>query len=306
MKVTPLHPSNDMSWIQYLQNRWHAFRTWQIGECTVAAGTGDKQLGKAFFRGSIDSALPFFSGETMNTLLQLVFRPGYMIREFLRGKDNHILNPMTALVVFFAMQVVLSSMIVPDGFRLEENVYQTVLEKMNESEFRLEHAWNELFAIQIVQELFQIYRVTHLDLFPADVHTHSQQFLAGLEGWLRAQGVFTFMWQMMLVTCSLWLVGRRRYRLTFSASACIAAYWVCQYCFYNALVLLFSFGRCLTIPFWLALLLLYVNIFQLLGIGHKRALRYLALLVLVMLLLFFLFVLLFAALISFYAYGHML
>lgn len=290
---------------QTLHTKWQAFRTWQIGDCTEAAGTGDKQLGKAFFRGSIDSALPFFSGETMNTLLQLVFRPGYMIREFLRGKDNHILNPMTALIVFFALQVVLSSMVVTNGFRVEENVYQTVLEKMNASEFRSEHDWDDQFALQIVQELYQIYRITHLDQFPDYVQTHSQQFLAGLEGWLRGQGVFTFIWQMLLLMCSLWIVGHRRYRLTFSASACIAAYMLCQYCFYNTVLMLFSLGQYMTIPFWLVVLFLYENIYQLLGIGHRGTLRYVSLLLLMMLLLFVVFVLLFAIVISYYAYGHM-
>lgn len=294
-----------MSWKQTLHTKWQAFRIWQIGDCTEAAGTGDKQLGKAFFRGSIDSALPFFSGETMNTLLQLVFRPGYMIREFLRGKDNHILNPMTALIVFFALQVVLSSMVVTNGFRVEENVYQTVLEKMNASEFRSEHDWDDQFALQIVQELYQIYRITHLDQFPDYVQTHSQQFLAGLEGWLRGQGVFTFIWQMLLLMCSLWIVGHRRYRLTFSASACIAAYMLCQYCFYNTVLMLFSLGQYMTIPFWLVVLFLYENIYQLLGIGHRGTLRYVSLLLLMMLLLFVVFVLLFAIVISYYAYGHM-
>lgn len=294
-----------MSWKQTLQTKWQAFRTWQIGDCIEAAGTGDKQLGKAFFRGTIDSALPFFSGETMNTLLQMVFRPGYMIREFLRGKDNHILNPMTALIVFFALQVVLSSMVVTNGFRVEENVYQTVLEKMQTSEFRSEYDWDDQFALQIVQELFQIYRITHLDQFPDYVQTHSQQFLAGLEGWLRGQGVFTFIWQMLLLMCSLWIVGHRRYRLTFSASACIAAYMLCQYCFYNTVLMLFSLGQYMTIPFWLVVLFLYENIYQLLGIGHRGTLRYVSLLLLMMLLLFTMFVLLFALAISYYAYGHM-
>lgn len=294
-----------MIWKQTLHTKWQAFRTWQIGDCTEAAGTGDKQLGKAFFRGTIDSALPFFSGETMNTLLQMVFRPGYMIREFLRGKDNHILNPMTALIVFFALQVVLSSMVVTNGFRVEESVYQTVLEKMQTSEFRAEHDWDDQFALQIVQELFQIYRITHLDQFPDYVQTHSQQFLAGLEGWLRGQGVFTFIWQMLLLMCSLWIVGHRRYRLTFSASACIAAYMLCQYCFYNTVLMLFSLGQYMTIPFWLVVLFLYENIYQLLGIGHRGTLRYVSLLLLMMLLLFVVFVLLFAIVISYYAYGHM-
>lgn len=294
-----------MSWKQTLHTKWQAFRTWQIGDCTEAAGTGDKQLGKAFFRGSIDSALPFFSGETMNTLLQLVFRPGYMIREFLRGKDNRILNPMTALIVFFALQVVLSSMVVTNGFKVEESVYQTVLEKMQASEFRSEHDWDDQLALQIVQELFQIYRITHLDQFPDYVQTHSQQFLAGLEGWLRGQGVFTFIWQMLLLMCSLLMVGRRRYHLTFSASACIAAYMLCQYCFYNTVLMLFSLGQYLTIPFWLVVLLLYENIYQLLGIGHRGTLRYVSLLLLMMLLLFTVFVLLFAFAISYYAYGQM-
>lgn len=293
------------TWRKALCDRWQAFRTWQIGDCREAAGTGDKQLGKAFFRGSIDSALPFFSGETMNTLLQMVFRPGYMIREFLRGKDNHILSPMTALIVFFALQVVLSGMVVTNGFRVEEDVYQTVLAKMNESEYRAENAWDDQFALQVVQGLFSIYRITHLDQFPGYVETRSQQFLAGLEGWLRGQGVFTFIWQILLVTCSLWLVGHRRYRLTFSASACIAAYMLCQYCFYNTVLMLFSLGQYLMIPFGVVVLFLYENIYQLLGIGHRGTLRYVSLLLLVMLLLFVLFVLLFASAVSFYAYGQM-
>lgn len=293
-----------MSWIQNIRTKWQAFRTWQIGDCSEAAGAGNKRLGKAFFRGTINSALPFFSGETLNTLLHLVFRPGYMIREFLRGKDNHILSPMTALIVFFAMQVVLSSMMVTDVFQVDEEMYKNMLENINTGDDPSQVSWNKQYSQQIAHELYRIYRITHLDQFPTDVHTRSQQMLAGLEGWMRGQGIFTFIWQILLVTCSLWLVGHRRYHLTFSASACIAAYMLCQYCFYNTLLMLFSLGKFVTIPLWLVLIFLYVNIYQLLGIGHKKTLRYVTLLTVVMLLLFAVYVTLITSAISLYVYGQ--
>lgn len=294
-----------MKLIQTLSDKWKAFREWQIGDCKDAAGQGDKKLGKEFFRGTIDNAIPFLSGETFRTMLQLLFRPGYMIREFLRGKDNRILNPLTALIVFFAMQVLLTNMVVTGSDVPPSDVFDTVTEKMHESEFSPESEWGDLFAMQIVNGLAKMYYITHLDQYPAKVHSHSEQMLAGIEGWLRSQGVFTFITQLLLLCFSLWIVGHRRYRLTLSASASIAAYMLCQLCFFNTLLIIFTLGASRMIPNWLIALLLFENIYQLLGIGWKRSLGYVALLVLTLTLLSILGLALFAGAISLYAYWHM-
>lgn len=294
-----------MKLIQTLSDKWKAFREWQIGDCKDAAGQGDKMLGKEFFRGTIDSALPFLSGETYRTMLQLLFRPGYMIREFLRGKDNRILNPLTALIVFFALQVLLTNMVVTGRDVPTTDVFDTVTQKMHESEYSPESEWGDQFALQIVGGLAKIYFITHLDQYPSEVHSHFEQMLAGVEGWLRSQGVFTFITQLLLLSCSLWIVGRKRYRLTVSASASIAAYMLCQLCVFNMMLILFTLGARQMIPNWLIALLLFENIYQLLGIGWKRSLGYVALLMLVLTLLMILGLVLFAGAISLYAYWHM-
>lgn len=293
-------------WKTTIVDRWTAFRTWQIGDCTEAAGQGDKMLGKEFFRGTIDSALPFLSGETIRTLQQLLFRPGYMIREFLRGKHNHTLSPLTAMIVFFAVQVLLTNMVAVNSNGTPTDVYETVVQKMHESTYSPEEdEWGDRFALQIVGVVARIYYVTHLDQYLPEEHTPSEQVLAGVEGWLRSQGVFTFITQLLLLSLSLWLVGRRHYRLTFSAAASIAAYMLCQLCFFNTLLILFTLGSRQMIPLWLIALLLFENIYQLLGIGYKPAIGYVVKLLLMLLFLMALGLLLFAGLVSLYAYGKM-
>lgn len=299
-----LYSSMFMKLTQTIADKWRTFRIWQIGDCTQAAGQGNKMLGKEFFRGTIDSALPFLSGETFRTLQHLLFRPGYMIREFLRGKDNRILNPLTAMIVFFAMQVLLTNMVGSGRDVPPPDVFDTVTQKMHESAYAPDSEWGDRFALQIVDQLARIYYLTHLDQYPSAVHSHSEQALAGVEGWLRSQGVFTFISQLFFLTLSLLIVGRR-YRLTLSAGASIAAYMLCQLCFFNTLLILFSLGARQMIPLWFIMILLFENIYQLLGAGWKQALGYTARLMLMLTLLMALGLLLFAGIISLCAYGRM-
>lgn len=282
--------------------RWQQFRTWQIGDCKDPAGMGDKRLGKEFWRGTMDSAIPVFSGETANTILHLVFRPGYMMREYLRGKHERILSPMTALIIFFAFMMVLNNMVGKPAVDYAE-IFGIAHERM-ESEEVFSNPELEHWFFSVLDELRACYQFMHLDQYPDLITNHTRQVLAGLESWLRAQGVFTFLHWMVLLMLGLWTVGHRRYHLSLSAAAMIGAYMLCQLCIYDFLFTLFTLGE-QTSPIWLIIGLLWINLYQLIGTGWKQTTRYTILLTLVMGLYWLLTIGLFAGGLAWYAYHCM-
>lgn len=285
-----------------VKSRWQQFRAWQIGDCKDPAGMGDKRLGKEFWRGTMHSAIPVFSGETTNTILHLVFRPGYMMREYLRGKHERILSPMTALIIFFAFLMVINNMVGKQELNYAD-IFRLFRERM-EGEDVLDNQQFEQWLYALLDILTRCYQFLHLDQFPELIKNHALQVLAGLEGWLRAQGVFTFLRWMVLLMLGLWTVGHRRYHLSLSAAATIGAYMLCQVCIYNFAFTLFTLGE-KTTPVWLIIGLLWINLYQLMGIGCKRTTGYTIRLLLVLGLYWLVMVGLFAGGLAWYAFHIM-
>lgn len=255
---------------EFVRARWQSFRTWQIGDCVDPAGMGNLQMGREFFRGTIGSAMPIFDGVTGQTIIQLLLRPGYMMREYLRGKRNDVLSPLPALVVFFAFLMILGGMIgIQDSNMAEE--LQVVRERLLADSTLTNQAATQ-WILGMVDMLSGCYRFMNMDQFPEMVDTPAEHVLAGVEGWLRSQGVFTFVWWIVLLMLGLWTVGHK-YKLTLSVAATIGAYMLCQWCIYEFVFMLFSLGI-RSVPAWLIMLLAWVNIHQLLGAGWKRSLGY--------------------------------
>lgn len=253
-----------------IQSRWQAFRTWQIGDCVDPAGMGNLQMGREFFRGTIGSAMPIFDGVTGQTIIQLLFRPGYMTREYLRGKRNDVLSPLPALIIFFAFLMILGGMVGVQDSNLTEDL-QVARERL-EADSTITNQVATQWVYGMVDMLSECYRFMNMDQFPEMVDTPAEHVLAGVEGWLRSQGVFTFLWWIVLLMLGLWTVGRK-YKLTFSAAATIGAYMLCQWCIYDFVFMLFSLGTH-SVPTWLVTLLAWLNMHQLLGAGWRRSLGY--------------------------------
>lgn len=288
-----------MKFLEKIKDLWTRFRTWQIGECTDPAGMGNMQISNEFFKGTVHSTMPIFDGVTANTALQLLFRPGYMIREYLRGKHDNVLSPMAALIIFFAFGMILNNM-----FGSEPVNYSEVLTQAQErlaSEENVDDPAIVQKAILLLDKISAVYRFFNMDQFPDTIHTRTERVIAGIEDWIRSQGVFTFIARLLLLTLGLWSVGHKSYRLSYSAAATIAAFILCQRCIYEFFFTLFSLGTH-HVPLWLVFLLLWLNIYQLLGVSWKKSLGYTVSLAVTMFAYLMLFLAFFGAFLILYTY----
>ena len=86
------------------KSRLRAFAIWQkLGyfpwhrpkEKKVRKRSGD------FYKGAFDS-IPFLNDDAKRTFSHLLLRPGYMIRDYIKGAHERYLAPLTALIVFYA------------------------------------------------------------------------------------------------------------------------------------------------------------------------------------------------------------
>ena len=84
--------------------RVRAFAIWQkLGYLPwKKAPAKDGQGGSgSFYKGAFDS-IPFLNDDAKRTFTHLLFRPGYMIRDYIRGDHERYLAPLTALIIFYA------------------------------------------------------------------------------------------------------------------------------------------------------------------------------------------------------------
>jgi len=64
----------------------------------------------SFFKGSFDN-IPFLNEDAKRTFIHLLLRPGYMIKDYINGKNSRYLAPLTALIIFYAFFALASSII---------------------------------------------------------------------------------------------------------------------------------------------------------------------------------------------------
>ena len=222
-----------------------------------------------FYKGAFDS-IPFLNEDAKRTFSHLLLRPGYMIRDYIKGAHERYLAPLTALIVFYAF------------FALVSAVLQPVQKQAVKSPFHVSMGNVELDD-EIKQEQFGLIVSTlnvldkgwlylHLDQFPDEVDTQHEQSLAALEGTLRSQGIPLFIGQFFL----LWLAmswALRRYKMKMSATAAASAYVLCQFSFFMLFAVLATFGKETSIGVTLMLILLVWDYHQWLDAGYKKSLR---------------------------------
>lgn len=209
--------------------RYRMFRMWQrSGE--IPFSTKEKQTsddkGQHFFTGSFDS-IPFLNEQAKRTFVHLLLRPGYMIRDYLYGKREIYLAPFTALIIFYAFFATLMSVIAPNYINstpdwMEDNY---ISEDMKDDAEYMEVHMKTLNSIR------EIYIWTHLDLYPDRVDTKLEASVAAVEGNLRFQGFQYFIHRFLALWLILWIQFRWKRKLSISAAATMAAYFLCQVCF---------------------------------------------------------------------------
>lgn len=233
------------------------FNPWHRPRKARRAGSGD------FYKG----AIPFLNDDAKRTFVHLLLRPGYMIRDYIRGRHEIYLAPLTSLIVFYAFFALISTVLQPvkevpkKPFSFTEEMAETLPDTRGSN---------------LVQNTLIIVRrgwvLLHLDLYPEEVDTQHEASLAALEGALRSQGIplfigdFFFLWLAMGVVL-------RRYKMRRSAHAAAAAYVLCQFSFFMLFAVLLSWGKKTSIDALLMLILLVVDYRQWLGLGWKKSLR---------------------------------
>ena len=222
----------------------------------VKSGSGD------FYKGAFDG-IPFLNQDAKRTFQHLLLRPGYMIRDYIRGQHERYLSPLMALIVFYAF------------FGLVSAVLQPVQRQDGLSDFiTIDSEKDSQSADKITRNaahiLEQGYMYLHLDQHPELVDTQHEKAIAALEATLRSQGIPLFISQFFF----LWLSMRmalRRYRIRWSACAAASAYVLCQFSFFMLFAVLLTLGRSTSIGILLMLFLLVVDFHQWLGIPWKQS-----------------------------------
>ena len=216
-----------------------------------------------FYKGAFDG-IPFFNEDSKRTFRHILLRPGYMIRDYIRGDHDKYLAPLTSLIVFFAFFALLSSILQPIQQKrtLPFNDGDPDIEVNDANGEKLRRVARN--TVRIVQDA---YTYLHLDEFPDEVDTPQETSLAAIEGNLRSQGIplfvskFFFLWFAMSIAL-------RRQKIGIPACAAATAYILCQFCFFMMFAVLLTFGKSTSISIALMLLLLMVDYHQWVGTGY--------------------------------------
>ena len=233
-----------------------------------------------FYKGAF-SSIPFLNDDAKRTFLHLLFRPGYMIRDYIRGEHDKYLAPLTALIVFYAFFALVSAVLQPVqhkdewGWLSDDEVIKE-LETETIPGLSLSVDQDSLGTGHWMRNVTQIVRTgylyLHLDQHPEVVDTQHEAAIAALEATLRSQGIplfiteFFFLWLAMMLSL-------RRFRLRTSACAAASAYVLCQFSFYMLFAVLFTWGKSTSIGIFLMMLLLMVDYHQWLGISWRKSFR---------------------------------
>lgn len=226
-----------------------------------------RKSGGDFYKGAFDS-IPFLNDDAKRTFVQLLLRPGYMIRDYIKGAHERYLAPLTALIIFYAFFALVSAVLQPvqrPGIRPRPNIQMENVE--------LDGVQNPQFVNQVISavKIFEkgwVY--LHLDQYPEEVDTQHEQSLAALEGTLRSQGIPLFIGQFFLLWFAMsWAL--KRYKLKMSATAAASAYILCQFSFFMLFAVLATFGKETSISVTLMLVLLVWDYHQWLDASYKKS-----------------------------------
>lgn len=265
--------------------RWRAFSIWQkLGylpwrkpkEKRVRKGGGD------FYKGAFDS-IPFLNDDAKRTFSHLLLRPGYMMRDYIRGAHERYLAPLTALIIFYAFFALVSAVLEPVQHESRAKSVIGNLEKVDVDMDILGTTVSTTDSLgtrgkvaSVANNTLELIRTgyiyLHLDQFPEEVDTQHESSIAALENTLRSQGIPLFLGQFFL----LWLaiaIALRRFKLGMSAYAAVAAYVLCQFSFFMLFAVLLTWGKSTSLGVTLMLVLLVIDLRQLLGISIKKSLK---------------------------------
>ena len=255
----------------HLNVRLRAFRIWQNLGTLPWTKTGKKSSSKRrFSKGAFDS-IPFLNDDAKRTFVHLLLRPGYMIRDYIKGDNERFLAPLTSLIVFYAFFAMLVSIMKPDFSSMKEQTPEASVQ-FDAVEDAAGHTERVKRTVAILRFIDNNKYIFSLDKHPDAVDSPAKASLAALEGSLRSQGIYLFLGNFLMLWLAMWLSLRWR-GLSLSASAAAAAYILCQFCFFMFFVLIITLGQKMKKGFWVTAALIVWDYSQLFGVNWKKSLR---------------------------------
>ncbi len=260
---------------QRLAVRFRAFSIWQkLGFMPWRKRRSRSRKGD-FYRGAFDS-IPFLNDDAKRTFVHLLLRPGYMIRDYIKGQHERYLAPLTSLIIFYAFFALVSSIVNPDYRPADRSEAGQVRESDRivtdsaEPADSLKETGKVQKAKKIAFDLDVAFDLLNLDRRPEKVDSPAKASLAALEGALRSQGVYLFLGQFLLLWAAMCFSLKKR-NMSISACAAAAAYILCQFCFFMFFSLFFASREKGEIGVGLMGVLLTVDYRQLFGTGWKKS-----------------------------------
>ncbi len=255
---------------QRLQTRLRAFRIWQKLGFLPWSKPKSKNRNGDFYKGAFDS-IPFLNDDAKRTFVHLLLRPGYMIRDYIKGQHERYLAPLTSLIIFYAFFALISSIVHPD-FNTKKEAEPTVTEEKSAAADSVTVTKGVRWAKNINMDVPLLFSLFSLDKHPELVDTPAKASLAALESSLRGQGVYLFLKNFFFLWLAMCLVLRKQ-EMSVSACAAASAYVLCQFCFFMFFSLFLSGGHEGEIGVGLMALLLAIDYRQLFGLQWKKSIR---------------------------------
>lgn len=231
--------------------------------------------------GTREAMIPFLNKDAKRTIADLIFRPGYLMRDYIqRGRHEQYLAPFTALLVFYSVFTLLTAVVQPGAARdtFGESLIEATKEAQVEIQSDLEVGGTpidkekaEHFFTRLFRTVTNAILITHLDLYPEAADTPWKKSLAAVEADLRSKGIPLFLGNFLLLWLAMTLL-LRKYDISVSGAAAASAYVLCQFCVFMFLALLVTFGKSSDLGLLIMGVLLFIDYRQWLQVGNRKAL----------------------------------
>lgn len=235
---------------------------------------------KGFYRGAFDS-IPFLNDDAKRTFVHLLLRPGYMIRDYIKGKHDIYLAPLTSLIIFYAFFSLVSSIAHPDFDGKKEQSQVEVSDSLknkisvslsfgNDSVKTDKDEEIKTKAVRMSQLVSVADTLMYLDRYPEAINSRKRASLAAFESALRSQGINYFLGIFLLMWPAM-RIALRKQSVGWAASATASAYILCQFSFFMLFVLILSLGQKNEIGLFFMGLLIMIDYHQLLQTGYRKS-----------------------------------
>ena len=205
---------------QRLKVRLRAFAIWQkLGFMPWSKPRSRSRKGD-FYKGAFNT-IPFLNDDAKRTFVHLLLRPGYMIRDYIKGQHERYLAPLTSLIIFYAFFALISAIVNPDysSYHPEsrsasrpplDSVLLASAVQTNPADSLSESDINGIQTAVKVVKMIDLIELLSLDKHPERVDTPAKASLAAVENALRSQGIYLFLGQFLLLWIAMCCALRKK------------------------------------------------------------------------------------------------